>query len=974
MTYFQDLPWSKRKALNQLLIRYYMRLYNTKYPDTSQCNIYFYKNFIKHAIQAEDYQSIETILLDFNWITAKLRQIKNLHDLRIDLQEYIGYLESKKVNNEKLEERCDKMKHLLDLYLRNESFLDIDKMDFVQFLLISAKPNSWIMQRALVIAEKNTKCGLGPYWKISSHQSANIPTWIESRTMVSHSGSLLPSCSSSRSEHLLLAFGCNKEDIPNQRVHVKNYESSRKVINCKIENQHTQVTDIKISSDGKFLAFSFEEIKGGKKAKPAIEWIVYNLIMEEKLRFVNSKSRKLSKTNFSNLEFSSDITNRPFLLTISNRRKEADIWKITENEIQSTNKSMSCEDEIEYCKFFGSSDNILVCQRNYDRLKFNKNEDGNWINRLLSWMKLNSRLPECRIEVWQLENWHCHRLWDVPALIQRFDDNKYRCTRYVDSSSYLYHVEYINGEIPVLLMAYSDVIGFLDIEGQNGDTIIIDMTEQFEDVFQPIYCTAKAIDDMIITDDYQYLAIHKGHNIDILEVHHLMSMPQSHHFFIVNQTKTQSLFRYDLEDKKLNWIVPQNKVIVGDRLAMKNSSNIELLDSSCCYIFDVPHVTKLYGDKKNKKLKLEIYQGKNLELISCSYLEQPYHAKWSYKCYMFDDLQLIVVIQWHACNQLDCLPNLAELHHHFAIIQLCHLKGMPDVVRKMQQILSHKGTAANTRIESARYRKSDHKLIFILTITDQDDHINQFAVIILKCVDQDEMPYCFEEPTYYEDMKILFSNIHNLVMYQRISSFKHVIQQTLDTVVQSDYSTNFFLFDRQKLQFQWYKIQDNLIKFKLFKLSSDGINIWTKESICKIVLPTDELSDDCHVLFCKWDASTFIKIFGDELAEKLEGCDDKWKECVVIEKGVDIRMIDIRRKKLLLRGFKNTLEGYNQQLLLLSGCYIWPKNYLTVVDSKSCQVLQSAQIDYLFMKGNDEQSMFICKGNYHQYSIIQTIS
>lgn len=60
---------------------------------------------------------------------------------------------------------------------------------------------------------------------------------------------------------------------------------------------------------------------------------------------------------------------------------------------------MSCEDEIDCCKFIRDSEDILVCQRNFDRSKFGKNGDGNWINRLLNWMKLNHRLPESRIEV-----------------------------------------------------------------------------------------------------------------------------------------------------------------------------------------------------------------------------------------------------------------------------------------------------------------------------------------------------------------------------------------------------------------------------------------------------------------------------------------------------------------------------------------------------------------------------------------------
>lgn len=80
------------------------------------------------------------------------------------------------------------------------------------------------------------------------------------------------------------------------------------------------------------------------------------------------------------------------------------------------------------------------------------------------------------------------------------------------------------------------------------------------------------------------------------------------------------------------------------------------------------------------------------------------------------------------------------------------------------------------------------------------------------------------------------------------------------------------------------------------------------------------------------------------------------------------------------------MDGFILQALLHNGSYIWPKKYLAIVDRRNCailfydvatscllQALQAPQNDYEIIKGNESQSLFICKGSCHQYSIIEAL-
>lgn len=58
---------------------------------------YYYHHLIYHAIQAGDNQILREILTNFLWMIEKLKVVKTLFNLRLDIQDYIHYLKAKKL-------------------------------------------------------------------------------------------------------------------------------------------------------------------------------------------------------------------------------------------------------------------------------------------------------------------------------------------------------------------------------------------------------------------------------------------------------------------------------------------------------------------------------------------------------------------------------------------------------------------------------------------------------------------------------------------------------------------------------------------------------------------------------------------------------------------------------------------------------------------------------------------------------------
>ena len=58
---------------------------------------YYYQYLIYHAIQAEDENTLQQIMIDFKWMNAKLQSDNTIYNLCLDIEKVIDYLKSKDI-------------------------------------------------------------------------------------------------------------------------------------------------------------------------------------------------------------------------------------------------------------------------------------------------------------------------------------------------------------------------------------------------------------------------------------------------------------------------------------------------------------------------------------------------------------------------------------------------------------------------------------------------------------------------------------------------------------------------------------------------------------------------------------------------------------------------------------------------------------------------------------------------------------
>ena len=84
------------RTMNMSLIKGYAAQCDRKwhlYPNDD----YYYQNLIYHAIQAGNNRILQDITYNFLWMVEKLKVVKTLFNLRLDIQDYIHYLKENKL-------------------------------------------------------------------------------------------------------------------------------------------------------------------------------------------------------------------------------------------------------------------------------------------------------------------------------------------------------------------------------------------------------------------------------------------------------------------------------------------------------------------------------------------------------------------------------------------------------------------------------------------------------------------------------------------------------------------------------------------------------------------------------------------------------------------------------------------------------------------------------------------------------------
>lgn len=83
-------------AINQRLIDGYSKTCNRKWS-SHPYDDYYYQYFMDHAMQAEDHNTIQEIMRDFEWMNSKLQLDKTIYNLRVDLEKAVNHVKKKKI-------------------------------------------------------------------------------------------------------------------------------------------------------------------------------------------------------------------------------------------------------------------------------------------------------------------------------------------------------------------------------------------------------------------------------------------------------------------------------------------------------------------------------------------------------------------------------------------------------------------------------------------------------------------------------------------------------------------------------------------------------------------------------------------------------------------------------------------------------------------------------------------------------------
>ncbi|RDD35768.1 hypothetical protein TrispH2_011851 [Trichoplax sp. H2] len=220
------------------------------------------------------------------------------------------------------------------------------------------------------------------------------------------------------------------------------------------------IEKVEISADGRTAAFKqFNR----KEFIFMHEWIVYDLDKNEEISFAQNDQGEDVKTDFDSVQFCPAQSQTHVIMTLSGDLCEVRIWKIEGNCIRPTNKQISRQYDIEYCRWVLVQDSVcvLLWWRKYRQREEYKNyapyDPEKWIN-------------ECQIEMWDAQQWTC-RSFKVPAFIHAKDDDRYFATNDFQNGLHLTRISIYRDAAYMTVQFH--VVGSLLLLLENGDHIAI---------------------------------------------------------------------------------------------------------------------------------------------------------------------------------------------------------------------------------------------------------------------------------------------------------------------------------------------------------------------------------------------------------------------------------------------------------------------------------------------------------------------
>ncbi|EDV20894.1 uncharacterized protein TRIADDRAFT_60562 [Trichoplax adhaerens] len=758
--------------LNKNLVENYWQLWRKQ-----QCNYkddgYFYQHIIDHAIEARHKETLQGLMTDLKWMRAKVIACNTLHCLYADILKYM-----KSTHLSETTAIMD-ISELYDFLRQNQSYFNLEKMDFSQFLLSCSSHNSWIQEKALQIVDSKAK---EDNFKFHVMMTA-YPTPSFSYLTFWNNNKLIGRCWNDVLPRL------SNGSIDNSKIISTHYNGTLDSCIVVIDNQ---------TGDTKY-----------KLPLPAI-WV-------EEVR-ISSDSKLMAYSSQG-------------------------IWEVSGNKIQRTTKSIASQQEITLFQTLPKGGKFLLLRKKYNQHQGQQEKD--WVN-------------ECLIEIWNILPFFCHQSIRVPGRI-KCDGNSYSISKHGNKAMELSHVQYTSNDYLNIVALYhskaykGSVLGLLTMVNRGNTSI--DFITMWKRHFKIIHHDPKCINHSAISDDGQYLAILNGQgNLMVFRIdgnsiseyviincmqtiRQLLFVPTGYDL-LTYDCSSQKLYGFTVTDRNLKWQKMDSESKIAFRQCHNEDYNCgKVLDSSCTFIDCIPYVTKLMK-MNDESLRLIVYTGESLEAISKCNLGE-YKCERKYSCFLFHNLDSIVVVQRYKCNQTHWTKLVTTSHWHFSLVQYDNIQMPAADSKQVEHIFDN--SDYNLTITEAVYRASDKKLIFILKML-YPDLFQKFAIFIIDRPSGNKVIYC-ENVHNIQLSTMIYCDDRNCILHQWLINGDHAIK--------------------------WYRIGDDINKSALVK---EHQYKYYNGLACKIDTPNKKSLQDVNLLISPWDTISMLETFNTADTELFVSC------------------------------------------------------------------------------------------------------
>ncbi|RDD45601.1 hypothetical protein TrispH2_003554 [Trichoplax sp. H2] len=800
-----------------------------------------------------------------------------------------------------------------------------------------------------------------PKWKITAYTDRRIAedTRLSSMAIGTSRCDVSPKCYKS-SDEILKIISSNNNATNDGELVVTDYQSTQTTY--RLELPKILLNQILISSDGKFIAYSVESEDSQDHSSNPIdsdsdeeiyniemkseEWRIYCTCTNQQLQFIHQDGKKSISLLCRLLEIYPVTSSYPILMTISLNQQNLNIWEIQDKNIKQTRQTiMAAHCKIFGCRFIANSNKIIVWWPIDNRNLMPAAEDS------------SLSIESCQIEIWNLKDWHHHQSFQVLSSINYLDDkNGFAKPKTIDDGNLLMKVEYVDQNIPIIVLKYDNLLTYLVVE--DNQTSFIDFTSQFTTSLQLLHkCHDALIENLTLSHDHRLIAfstnyainvqqifkvacggIHSHLTIDTIEnISELMFVPDSNHLLTYSNIFSNVLSRYDITGKQHGWKKGPNQ----------HSGNYDqiIVASSCTFINGIPIIALLI--RSHPKIDYKIYQGETLKATSNFALDQEYDD-----CFLYNNNDSInLYYSQHCVNQQSLEDSKSKL------------TGLQTNLRQRGQSEFKINTDSNQLlILQSSFRESDQTYLFLISALFDDDS-EQIIVVKINFSREEKHTIYLDDTAAHRFTQLIYADCYNLFIQQTISE------------------------GGDECVIKWYKLGDGitstqLVKSHYYSSIYDGIAF-------KITIPISKSADSIKVnlspLYVE-DQDEMIKEWGEKEADLfLKNCRRYDRERFLLSTENEFTMFN-GHLVLVMKGYGEQTREFTEYFelnslenLITSKYFIivdWMSYKILIYENKTLALMQTIEAPAIKPKtiiGNQEQSLFICQTDSKQYYIIKAL-